>query len=456
MDTLNQYGYSFQIKVLSSLMSDRDFLSQSIDILLPSYFENKGLRWLIEQTIDYFKAYKITPTLDVYKIQISNVKDEVFKAEILSVLKESYKSIQSLDLTKIKETSLEFCRHQEIRRAYEDSLDDFKAKRYDSVAAKIVNAVKKGQLTVDFGLNYLDDIDLRYTLEAEPEKVKTGFPVLDELMNGGLPKGNMGIIIAPSGIGKSWFLSKLGANALKQGKIVLHYTLELRDIYTAKRYDSLLTGIPFDDLSFHVDQVKKTLSKFTGKLFIKHFHPGSLSIHGLESHIEQHKLAGVKPDVVIIDYPELMKIDFTGDRDDKVLGQLYTNLRGMAGIHDYSCWIVDQTNRSASDQDVIGNAGISNSYAKIFIADFVATLSRKPKDKVNNTARLHISKNRLGSDGMTFPCKFDTYQALIEIYNENTESGKKTKEDMVSDAEYELQYAQRQYERFQKRSNNLF
>ena len=191
-------------------------------------------------------------------------------------------------------------------------------------------------------------------------------------------------------------------------------------------------------------------------MFIKQFHPSTLSIHGLEAHIEQHKLAGVKPDLVIIDYPELMKIDFTGTRDDKVLGQLYTDLRGMAGVHEYACWIVDQTNRSGTEQDIIGNASISNSYAKIFIADFVATLSRKPKDKVNNTARLHIAKNRLGSDGMTFPCKFDTYQALIEIYNENTENGKKTKEDMISDTEYELQYARQQYERFQKRTTNLF
>lgn len=456
MDTLNHYGYSFQVKVLGALMSDKEFLAQSIDILLPSYFENKGLSWLIEQTFAYFKEYKFTPTLDVYKIQISNVKDEVLKTEIISTLKEGFKSVQSPDLIKIKETALEFCRHQEIKRAYEDSLDDFKAKRYESIAIKMTNAVKKGQLTTDFGLDYLTDIDFRYKVESEPQKVKTGFPVLDELTHGGLPKGNMGIIIAPSGIGKSWFLSKLGANALKQGNVVLHYTLELADVYTAKRYDSLLTGIPFDDLGYHIEQVKKVLSKFSGKLFIKQFHPSTLSIHGLEAHIEQHKLAGVKPDLVIIDYPELMKIDFTGTRDDKVLGQLYTDLRGMAGVHDYACWIVDQTNRSGTEQDIIGNASISNSYAKIFIADFVATLSRKPKDKVNNTARLHIAKNRLGSDGMTFPCKFDTYQALIEIYNENTENGKKTKEDMISDTEYELQYARQQYERFQKRTTNLF
>ena len=83
MDTLNHYGYSFQVKVLGALMSDKEFLAQSIDILLPSYFENKGLSWLIEQTFAYFKEYKFTPTLDVYKIQISNVKDEVLKTEII-------------------------------------------------------------------------------------------------------------------------------------------------------------------------------------------------------------------------------------------------------------------------------------------------------------------------------------------------------------------------------------
>lgn len=143
----------------------------------------------------------------------------------------------------------------------------------------------------------------------------------------------------------SWFLAKLGTNALKSGKTVLHYTLELADIYTAKRYDSLLCGIPFNDLKYHQETIQNTVSKLKGKLFIKEFPPATLSLTALEAHIEKFILSGVKPDLLIIDYPELLKINYTGERDDKVLGQLYTDIRGLSGRFDMATWIVDQTNR---------------------------------------------------------------------------------------------------------------
>jgi hypothetical protein len=249
----------------------------------------------------------------------------------------------------------------------------------------------------------------------------------------------------------SWFLAKLGTNALKSGKTVLHYTLELADIYTAKRYDSLLCGIPFNDLKYHQETIQNTVSKLKGKLFIKEFPPATLSLTALEAHIEKFILSGVKPDLLIIDYPELLKINYTGERDDKVLGQLYTDIRGLSGRFNMATWVVDQTNRSQVSVDVIGNDGISNSFAKIFIADVVMTLSRKAKDKVNKTARLHLSKSRLGPDGLTFPMRFDTYSPIIEVYPPDSSEGKKVKDDTLTDQEFTQKTAAAEYERQQKR-----
>lgn len=455
-DTLSKFGYSFQVKVVTLLITDREFLTQIVDLLRTDYLDSRPLKWIAEQTIFYFIDNKVLPTADVFKIQMANISDENLKTEVLSVLKECFKQIGTSDAPTIKETAIEFCKHQEIKRAFESSLDDFKRGDYEAIGRKLSDAIKRGHATLDFGHNYLNDVDFRYQENVEPEKIKTGFPLLDELMNGGLPRGNFGIVTAPSGAGKSWWLAKLGANALKEGKTVLHYTLELADIYTAKRYDSLLTGIPFDDLNYHSEQVKKTLDKFHGKLFIKNYPMRTLSLIALEAHIEKHIMAGVVPDLVILDYPELMKIDFTGVRDDKVLGDLYSDLRGLSQRLNFALWGADQTNRENSTKDIIGTDGISNSFAKIFALDFNMTFSRKAKDKVNSTGRLHISKNRLGTDGLTFPCKFDTYNAQIEIFSEKTETGKKVKEEMISDSDYELKYAQQQYDRFQKRTNNLF
>lgn len=451
-ETLNQYGYGFQVKVLTSLLTDREFLVQSIDLLEPKYFESPSLKWLVERTFDYFREYKIAPTTDVFKIQISNIPEtQTLRSEVIHSLTECLTEVGSNDLEYIKKTAIKFGQNQAVKLAFESSLDDFSKGDYDAIVSKITKAIQQGQQVHDFGHNFIEDVIYRYTDQAEPERVKTGFEVLDDVTNGGLPKGCLGILIAPSGLGKSWCLAKLGANALKAGKTVLHYTLELKDIYTAQRYDSLLCGIPFNDLKYHQETIQNAVSKLKGKLFIKEYPPATLSLTGLEAHIEKFILAGVKPDLLIIDYPELLKINYTGERDDKVLGQLYTDIRGLAGRFNFAIWVVDQTNRSNSNLDVIGNDGISNSFAKIFIADVVMTLSRKAKDKVNKTARLHLSKSRLGPDGLTFPMRFDTYSPIIEVYPPDSSEGKKVKDETLTDQEFTQKTAAAEYERQQKR-----
>lgn len=456
-ETLNQYGYGFQVKVLTSLLTDREFLVQSIDLLEPKYFESPSLKWLIERTFDYFREYKIAPSTDVFKIQISNIPEtQTLRSEVIHSLKECLAEVGSNDLEYIKKTAIKFGQNQAVKIAFESSLEDFSKGDYDAIVSKITKAIQQGQQVHNIGHNYTEDVAYRYTEQAEPERVKTGFDVLDDVTNGGLPKGCLGIAIAPSGLGKSWLLAKLGANAVKAGKTVLHYTLELADVYTAKRYDSLVCGIPFNDLKYHEDTIQNIVSKLKGNSYIKQFPPSTLSLSGLEADIEKFILTGEKPDLLIIDYPELLKINYTGERDDKVLGQLYTDIRGMAGRFNLAVWVVDQTNRSQVSVDVIGNDGISNSFAKIFIADVVMTLSRKAKDKVNKTARLHLSKSRLGPDGLTFPMRFDTYSPIIEVYPPDSSEGKKVKDETLTDQEFTQKTAAAEYDRQQKRKSGLF
>lgn len=457
MDNLNQFGYSFQVKVLTSLITDRDFLIQSLDLIKPEYFDNQGIKFLVEKTFLYFKEYKLLPSKDVFKVQVQSIQNnETLRKEVINTLQESVKYIQSDDLGFVKQEVIKFSQNQLVKKAYEDSLVDFQQGNYDLIVQKFNQAIQTTNQSQKLGHNLIEDFEYRYTDEAEPEKIATGFEVLDEALNGGLPKGTMGIIIAPSGIGKSWLLAKFGANAVKSGKNVLHITLELKDTYTAKRYDSILSGIPFNDLKYHQDEVRKVITKLKGKAFIHEFPPSTLSFTGLEALIEKYKLAGFDIDEVFVDYPELMKIDFTGVRDDNVLKNLYNDLTGLAGRQNFALWIVDQTNRDNADKDIIGNSGISNAFSKVFIATVVMTLSRKIKDKMNNTARLHLSKSRLGPDGITFPMKFDTYAPFFEVYDPKSSEGSKVKGETLSDDEYERKVAAQAYMEQQKRKNNLF
>jgi len=440
-NTLADYGYDFQVKVLTGMLTDREFLIQCLGLLDSSYFNNDALKFLCKSTISYFNEYKLTPTKEVFKVQLSNVKDEILLKSSVQALKDAYLNIESTDIQFVKDKVIDFCKNQEIRKAYETSLKDFERGNYDIIATRFIEALKKGQVERDYGLDYLRDVEFRYTEEAIDERIKTGWDVIDEVTRGGLPKKKFGVVLAPLGTGKSWFLANLGAAALKAGKTVLHYTLELDDAYVAQRYDSILTGIQFDDLKYNIPKVQKFLEKYSGKLYIKEFPPGTLSIPMLEAHIDKYIMNGIVPDLVILDYAELMKIDFnTNLREDKVLGELYKDLRGLAGSKNFALWSADQINRENSTKDVIGNEGVSNSFAKLFAVDFSMTFSRKSKDKVNQTGRIHVSKSRLGPDGMTFPVKTALERGYIEILNGSTESGKKVQNQMISDDDYERQY----------------
>ena len=99
----------------------------------------------------------------------------------------------------------------------------------------------------NIGLEYKTDVTSRY-LESARNTLTTGWDVVDDLMDGGLGHGELGVVMAPAGIGKSWMLINIGANAMKAGKTVIHYTLELNQNYVGQRYDSVVTGINAQNL----------------------------------------------------------------------------------------------------------------------------------------------------------------------------------------------------------------
>jgi hypothetical protein len=118
-----------------------------------------------------------------------------------------------------------------------------------------------------------------------------------------------------------------------------------------------------------------------------------------------------------------------------MLGNIYEDLRGMAGTYQVPIYTASQANRSALDDDIIEAGKISESYTKVMIADFVVSLSRKTTDKISGTGRWHVIKNRFGPDGLTFPSKMNMSVCKISIFAENTIQGMETKKVMANDEE---------------------
>jgi len=426
-DKLTEYGWSFQVKAIAAMFTDRGFLQQIADIIQPEYFESDANIWLLEIILDHFREYKSPPTKDVIKVKITDITDEVLKVAILEQLKEIFRYMESDDLTFVKDEILTFCKNQEIKKAITESVQLLSVGNFDAIKSTIDTAMKAGADT-DVGLDYKKDVINRYT-ESARDTISTGWDVIDDLMDGGLAKGELGVVMAPAGIGKSWLLINIGKNALKNGKTVIHYTLELNQDYVGQRYDSVLTGIGAQDLKHHIDDIEQTINNTSGDLIIKYFPTKSVGVMGLKAHLEKTIMLGTKPDLVIVDYGDLLKINSKKDKHE-ALEELYEDLRGMAGEYDIPVWTASQAGRSALEEDIIEADKIASSYGKVMVADFLMSLSRKVEDKLSGTGRGHVIKNRFGPDGITLPSKINTNNGQFQFFEPQTTQGKQTTQTM--------------------------
>jgi replicative DNA helicase len=423
IDNLKKFGSEFQIKCISGILSDKTFLERLSDIIDPTSFESDAHQWIVKQTVAYFMQYKDLPTLNVFKIKVDSIENGVLKEAVVSQLRNVYQKITDSDLKFVKEQYLEFCKSQKLKSAIIDSVEHLKTGNYEQVKALVDSAMKAG-MERNIGHDYMTEVDKRMSVMAR-NTVKTNWTEVDTIMDGGLAAGELGIITACAGSGKSWVLAKLGAEAMKQGKNVVHFTLELNENYVGLRYDSCFTGIDFQNIRNNVDIVRKKIEQVPGKLFIKYFPIKTVSAHHLKMHVERIAMLGSKIDMIVVDYADILR-PYQSERNSNSYseaGGIYEELRSIAGELQVPIWSASQSNRAAMDEDIIQANNISDSYRKIMTADFVMSLSRKVTDKVANTARFHIIKNRFGPDGLTFPSRMNAGCGDIQIYAENSKDG---------------------------------
>ena len=416
--TLIKFGHKFQTKIISSLLGEKVFLQTICDILEPEYFDSDSNKWISQTIRDYFFEYKTAPTLEVMKVKIDEIENDILKVAVVDGLKESWRLIQSTDLKFVQEQTLEFCRNQVIKAAILDSVDLLEVGQYDEIKRMVDEAMKAGSER-DLGHDYIVGIEERLT-KSTRDTVKTGWDPIDDLMDGGLGSGELGVVVAPAGIGKTWCLQSMGASAVKQGLNVLHYTLELNQNYVGLRYDTIFSGVPTANIKFYQDDVKKKIDALEGTLLIKYFPTKSATVQTLAAHLSQIEIQGTKPDLILVDYADILK--GMGSEKRHVLENIYEDLRGLAGEVECPIWTASQANRSSLEEDVIDATKVAEAYSKVMIADFVVSVSRKVEDKIANTGRFHVIKNRFGPDGVTYPSQINTNQGKIEVF-ESTSSG---------------------------------
>jgi len=449
-EDFSKYGKKFQESLVRLVLEDRVFADQMLEVLDINFLELKYLQVFVEKIFEYRHKYTSHPSHDTMTIILRSELDGV--SDLLkNQVREYYAKIlagaaDTDGLEHVKEVALDFCKKQKLKEAMLECVGLMQRSSYDEISSKINNALNLGTDN-DLGYDYIVDFEKRFELIARAP-VTTGWKYIDGITGGGLGKGELGVCVAPTGGGKSMVLTHLGAEALKAGKTVIHYTFELMDSVICRRYDSCLTEIELSSIIVNKEKVRKIVEEVPGRLIVKQYPTKSASTVTLKAHLEKLKRRGIDPDMIIVDYADLLKPVNREREKRNELESIYEELRAIAMEMECPIWTASQTNRSGLNAEIITMESISEAFNKCFVADFIFSVSRTPEDKISNEGRIFIAKNRNGQDGMVYPIFMDTSNVKIKVFAETVGEEKR---DVAKSQQESLQ---ERYKAFVKNKRN--
>lgn len=413
----SRYGKTFQDKLTYLIMTERTFADQIGEVLDYNFLEFKYLQSIVRNIYNYRDKYEVYPSLKIMATLIkTDIDDDLVKQQakeyLVNVLKDP-SIIEDCDY--VKETSLDFCKKQKLKEAMMESVKLLNNSSFDEISTVINTALKLGSDT-NFGYDYKLDFEERYKIKHR-NPITTGWKEIDSICKDGLGNGELGVVIAPTGAGKSMVLVHLGAQAVKIGKSVIHYSLEMSDTVIGTRYDSCITGVKLGDTYKLKEQIYEKVKDIDGNVLIKEYPTKSATTATIKNHLEKIKSRGIPIDMIIVDYADLLKPVSNKRNSEKRhdLESIYEELRGIAQTFECPIWTASQTNRSGLNAEVITMESISEAYNKCFVADFIFSVSRTIEDKAANKGRIFVAKNRNGPDGIIFPIRMDTSNVLIKV-----------------------------------------
>jgi hypothetical protein len=441
-----QLGKKFQEKVMQALMDDKQWATSFIEVFdVDECFDYVPLKIMAKTYIQYFKKYKDFPTFDLFetiiKDEYSNANDTVLRERMLFILNSIKKREDLSDLPWVKEKAFTFCKQQMLKKALLKGSELIMTDKYESVVELMKNAIAAG-MTTNVGHEYNEDIDARYSMTYR-NPIPTGIPQLDEkkIMNGGLGNGELGIVVAPTGVGKSHCLVEFGCGALLVRKNVFYYSMELKERLIGIRFDSRLTGIPSTDCPEHKEEIRAYLEENKekiGKLIIKEFPTRKITVNTIRSHVEKMSLKGVKPDMIIIDYAGIIRSTEKYDLPRLEMQAVIQEIRNLAQELNVPIWTALQSNKEGAKAEIVDTTNMAESYGQASEADFVLGLQRQSAIKSTGYGTLFVAKSRLGIDGVQFNIHLDTSRSKLTIINNPDENSEMSLEDAQQLAKTEV------------------
>lgn len=449
----SRFGKAFQENLVQLMLLDRTFCDQLKEVMDIQFLELKYLQAFVQRIFEYKDKYKVHPSYETMTSIIRNSLDDENEA-LQKQVRDYFARIHTKEIDGaeyIKETSLDFCKKQKLKEAMLKSVKLLQTASFDEISKAINDALKLG-MSNDIGYDFLVDFEKRFELKSR-NPVTTGWDEMDHLCKGGLGRGELGVVVAPTGAGKSMVLVHLGTEALKHGKTVIHYTLELSDTVVASRYDSCYTQFAIRELHQYKDQIFEMIKDMPGKLIVKEYPTKTATTNSIRLHIEKLKMRGINPDMIIVDYGDLLRPISNQKEKRTELETIYEELRGIAAETNCPVWTASQTNRSGLNAEVITMESISEAFNKCFVADLIFSVSRTVEDKTINGGRIFIAKNRNGPDGLVYPISMDTSNVSIKMLPSTGETPNDIVTKSAKEQEENLKNKYKKYKRKSKTEN---
>jgi len=440
-ETFSRFGKKFQENMCQLMLEDRPFYDQISEVLDINFFEKKYLQIFIEKLMKYREKYSAHPNHGVMMTLLRtelNHHDKATAKQVRDFFARIHASDGIEEAAWVKDKAIDFCRKQVLKQAMIKSVKLLKSSSFDEIEKVIQGALKLGTDN-NFGHEYHKDALARFEI-INRNPITTGWDRMDEICKGGLGNNELGVVIAPTGAGKSMIMVHLACQALKLGKTVVYYTLELKDTVVGSRFDACLTGISLNEHVQRKEEILEKIQDIDGSLIIKEYPTKSASVQTIKNHIEKLKKRGIEPDVIYVDYADLLRPTRSDREKRHELEEIYENLRAIAQIHEIPVWTASQTNRGGLNAEVITMEAISEAFNKCFVADFIFSLSRTIQDKQANKGRIFVAKNRNGPDGMVYQTFVDWSDVTIKILDRNEDV-----DTMQSTAEA-LSYLKKKYQ----------
>jgi replicative DNA helicase len=417
-------GSVFQLQLLNQIIIDKEFGRSIIDVIESDYFENKYFKIIIQMIKEYYVKFEHTPSFETLE-QITKVElqQELASKIVLDTLTK-IKEAPSSGLGFVQEKGMKFCKQQELQKAMvkvQKIIDGGEFENYDKAEELIREAIQvgtKGDGLLDAFSN-LDDV----LNEDYRHPIPMGISGIDRLLKGGLAKGEIGVILAPTGVGKTTLMTKITNHAFNLGYNVLQLFFEDNPKIIQRKHITLWTKIHPDELTLRKDEVMTKVNEIKeampNHLILKKLPSDTMTMLQIKNQIRKMVADGIKIDMVTLDYIDCVVPDKNLGDEWKSEGSVMRAFEAMCHEMDLVGWTATQGNRSSISSEVVTTDQMGGSIKKAQVGHVIITVAKSLQQKEMKLATIAITKSRIGDDGVVFEnCKFDN--GMLEIDTESS------------------------------------